>query len=75
MRQHPLQVGYNPFVPARTRTPIVHGGRHYLRQEDLEATQRVVDPAAEWQRIRDERPWEPEEISGPFGTYMRDWWT
>jgi hypothetical protein len=46
MRQHPLQVGYNPFAAAREPRPlIVFGGGSYFRPEDVEAGQRVVDPA------------------------------
>jgi hypothetical protein len=76
-KPHPLlSFGIRPDQPAwqakREPEALVSFGGRLLTTAQLEAEQRVVDAAVEWQRIRDERPWSLEVI-GPFGVEGRDW--
>jgi hypothetical protein len=77
-KPHPLLAwgirAEQPAWPAkREPEPRVSYGGNLLRASEVADAQRVVDAAAEWQRLRDERPW-TREIAGPFGVRDRDWW-
>jgi hypothetical protein len=69
-----LQLGYDPrlypFPPARERPPRVSIGGRFLLESEVETKQRVVDPAAEWQRLHDQEVgWLP--AGGPSGDLLR----
>ena len=56
MRQHPLQVGYDPnryphppeWARPPARPPVIQNGYSYASEKEAAAARQVIDPTAEW---------------------------